>query len=485
MNKLTYRWKALILAVVLTFMVSLPVYAAEDEDQMLLDANQFRVLEVIQLLEKLHVSGVDTKKLSEASIEGMIEALDDPYTNFMTAEQWNSFQNTIDQQYTGLGIVITKEDHGVKIDRIIAGSPAEAVGLLAGDYVMAVNGQSTKDKSLDEVVALIPKKESDEVELSIRRGEEIKQIKASVHKVTLPVVTSELLDGGVGYIGLSMFSSESASEFAQVMDKWKDEPIQALIIDLRDNPGGLLTSAVGIAKHFIKDGVLLYTVDSSGEKEEVKVSHGSEVGYPVVLLVNEDSASASEILTAGLRDHGKAAAIVGAKTFGKGSVQASYELSDGSYLKITIEEYLTPKSDKVNGVGITPDIEVEGAIPQLLAALKATGVQAITINQAEGKPVVINGTEFAGQVPVLREEGKTFVHSRILASLAGGTIQWNSEQQSVDMKIGEQAVSFALGTDMRMKEDVTYIELDAFKPFVTGLQWSDTDGQLTLSLSGK
>ncbi|WP_144933474.1 S41 family peptidase [Paenibacillus sp. 32O-W] len=483
MKNRTYLWKSLMLAVIMALTLALPAYAEEANEALYVDDLEYRVLEVYELLKNLHVSGVDTETLSEASIKGMLQAVDDPYTSFMTVEEWEAFQNTIDQQYTGLGIVVTKIPEGIAIERVIPGSPGEAAGLMAGDRVLSVAGQPvTEQMTLDEMVALIPKEENAEVELSVGRGEETLQIKATVKKVTVPVATGKLLQGGIGYIELTMFSTESAAEFSKIMEQWKNESIRGLVIDLRDNPGGLLDASVEIAKHFVKEGVIVQTQDRSGKKAEIKVDGGSEVSYPVVLLVNENSASASELLSGALRDHGKAT-IVGTKTFGKGSVQASYELSDGSVLKLTIEEYLTPKSDKVNGVGITPDVHAEGDLPQLLTALRTAGADNLQVSQSEGQAVRINGVEFAGSVPVLREEGRTFVHSRILASLAGGTIEWKADRQMVEMTLDGHAVQFPLGAEMKMKEDMTYIELNAFKQSYGKFDWSDEAGQLTLTIS--
>jgi carboxyl-terminal processing protease len=438
--------------------------------------------EVYGLIDELHVSGISQEKLTQSAIEGMLQALNDRYSTYMNADQWKQFNNSLERNYVGIGIRLGQDEQGLYVAEVFPNSPAEKGGLQRGDYFVAVEGASVLAWSMDQVVEKVVGPAGTTVNVTIRRdGEELKK-PLKRQQIQIPIVNGRMFEGHVGYIELSSFSSEADEQFVTLLNDLKKNNMRGLILDLRNNPGGLLETAGNVAAEFIKEGVLIHTKDRNGVDDPVRIINGSSVNVPVVLLVNEDSASASEVLAGALQDY-DLATVVGARTYGKGSVQSIYNLSGGAVLKLTVEEYLTPKLRKVNQVGLTPDIEIEGELPQLIAALYKAGAQdaKLTIHSHYYR---LNGQEINETIPVLREEGKAYVPTRVLASLLESKVVWNESLLAAELWNGTSRQVFPMnGEGVKSKDGTSFIELGFLQSKYPQVTYVVEDKQVTVSVA--
>lgn len=306
---------------------------------------------------------ISEKDLVAGMIKGFVDALGDKHSEYFNLDETKKFNETLSGDFEGIGAVIEKNDFGVAVGRIIAGSPAKDVGILSGDIITKANGEELKGLNLNDAVAKIRGPAGTKVELEIIRPGQKEIINKSVtrQKIQIPSVDGKMIDGAnIGYIALSIFGEKTADDFEKILRDLLAKNANGIIIDLRDNGGGYLEAAVSILSNFVeKDKVLVTTKEKNPLLNRSYFSYGSDIKQvPIVLLVNENSASASEITAGALRDYGLAI-LVGTKTYGKGSVQQPFNLSDGSELKVTIAKWYTPKDYGIDKVGITPDIEVK------------------------------------------------------------------------------------------------------------------------------
>ena len=318
------------------------------------------LFEVRDTLIKKFDGEIDDDKLLDGAIKGMTAALNDPYTVFMNGEEFEKFMKQSNGSITGIGITVTSKDNKITIIEPMKGSPAEEAGLQANDVIQKVNDVELSGDELSKAIEMIGSSEN-EVKLAIVRGEaEPFDVNVKIEKIKIESLKSEMLDSDIGYINIETFMNENTtSDFKDAITALKDQGMKGLILDLRDNPGGLLSEAVGVASQFIpKDSVITYTIDKYDNKNESLSIGGIAEGIPLVVLVNDGSASASEVVTGALRDYG-AATIVGDTTFGKGVVQQTLKFNDNlGGLKVTISKYYTPNGENINKKGITPDFEV-------------------------------------------------------------------------------------------------------------------------------
>ncbi|MGO4273834.1 S41 family peptidase, partial [Paenibacillus sp. TAF58] len=277
---------------------------------------------------------------------------------------------------------------------------------------------------------------------------------------------------GVGYIQITDFSSDADEDFGKQLTDLQAKGLKSLILDVRNNPGGLVDTAQNIAKHFVKDGVLIHTRDRNGVDDPVLITGGTELSIPVYILANENSASASEVLSGALQDY-NVAKVIGMQTYGKGSVQQLYQLDKNSALKVTVEEYLTPNKRKVNKVGITPDIKVDGASAQLITALQTAGITDINVEISKHS-VTYNGVEIGSGFGNFRENGKLYASTRGLAALIGATITWNDKTRMVDISDSKGTHSIPVEADKLIIENGTsYVNVDLFDDYFPQLQVMD------------
>lgn len=304
---------------------------------------------------------VDETKLTEAAIKGYVEGLDDEYTEYFTKEEMEEFKTETEGNYVGIGIYMLKNtnDNNIIVLSAIKGSPAEEAGLKTGDIIKKVNDKEYTAEEFEKIASDIKGKAGSKVKLEIQRGEETLTFEIERKKIELYPIESEVLENDIGYINISSFCEDCSSKFKENYDKLKRKNIKSLVIDLRNNGGGIVDEALEILDSILdKDSIMLITADKKGEEKIEKAKKKPTIEVPIVVLVNENTASSSEIFAAALKENNKAK-IIGTKTYGKGVIQESITLSDGSGIKITTEEYYTPNRNKINKIGITPDIEVD------------------------------------------------------------------------------------------------------------------------------
>ena len=308
--------------------------------------------------------------LVNGAIKGLFSGLDDPYSQYYTADEFERLKEQTSGSFVGIGVVISpnSEDDSITVVSPIEGSPAEKSGILAGDKILKVDGKTVSAKNSDEAVSKIKGKKGTEVDLTIKRGEQLIDVKVKREEIVSKTVKSEVLDDNIGYLKITSFSEHTYKEFKTALDKLKKDNIKGLVLDLRDNPGGLLTVCKDIADDLIGEGTIVYTKDNKGDTEYLK-SNEDKLGLPIAVLTNENSASASEILTGAIVDN-KEGVSVGITTFGKGLVQSVRELKDGTGYKLTTAQYFTPNGDYINGKGIKPTIEEKDVDKQLPAAIE-------------------------------------------------------------------------------------------------------------------
>ena len=296
-----------------------------------------------ELIDRYYLGDKDEEKLQEGLYAGLLYGLDDPYSRYYTAEEYDSENSSNEGSYVGIGILMEKnKEGGVKIVECYEGGPGEKAGLEEGDIISAIDGE---DK--DSVVLTVH-----------REGEEdAMEITVPVTDVELPSVFHEMLDSKIGYIRITQFTGVTGEQYQEAFDDLQKQGMEKMIVDLRDNPGGLLDSVCDVLRKILPEGLIVYTEDKDGNREEEKCDGKNELRIPLAVLVNESSASASEIFAGAVQDYG-IGTIVGTTTFGKGVVQSIRQLSDGSAIKLTVANYYTPKGNNINKTGIKPDIEV-------------------------------------------------------------------------------------------------------------------------------
>ncbi len=334
--------------------LSLKTLISEEDDA---ESIAETLTEYRKLIDKYYLSDVDESKLKEGAIRGYIEGLDDQYTEYISKSEMEEYKEDLSGEFVGIGIyMIQDNDIGkVRVLAPIKGGPAEKAGVLAGDIIKSLNGVEYSADQFNEVADNMKGEEGSEVTLEVVRNEQTLSFNIKRENVKVNPVESEVIEDNIGYITFSSFDKTTAEDFKAKYEELKEKNIQSLIIDIRNNGGGIVDQAEQIAGYILDKGsTILYEVNKDKEEEEVKTEEDPIINIPVVLLVNENSASASEILASALKDYEKAK-IVGTTTYGKGIIQLLLSLPDGSGLKITSEEYLTPKKNKINKVGVEPN----------------------------------------------------------------------------------------------------------------------------------
>lgn len=316
--------------------------------------------EVLSIVKKHYVEEVKTKDLVYAAIKGMLNSLD-PHSSFMPPEAYKELQVETKGEFGGLGIQIGVKDAMLTVIAPIEDTPAFKAGIKAGDKIAKINNESTKDMSLQDAVSKMRGAPKTSITISILREgwKEPKDFTMMRDIIKIKSVKTKVLEGNIGYVKVSQFQDQTSADLAAALQKLTGEKITSVILDLRNNPGGLLNSAIDVTGQFIPKGKLVvYTKARSGEKMEFLTEDGKSYDLPMIVLVNQGSASASEIVAGALKDWNRAV-ILGTQTFGKGSVQTVIPLSDGAGLRLTTSKYYTPKGISIQNTGITPDIVVK------------------------------------------------------------------------------------------------------------------------------
>jgi len=322
---------------------------------------KFRKLFLVKgILEDKYVDPFEEEDLVEGAIRGMVDGIGDPYTVYWDPQEYEANNIQTQGEYTGIGLYVTSVDNKVVIIAPIEDTPAERAGLKSGDIIIMVDGKETSGDNLEEAVAMMRGKAGTKVKITIaREGLNTPfEVEIKREKVVLKTVKSEMLKDSVGYIRITTFDAHTAESFKKALDDLKQKGMEGLVLDLRDNPGGLLDQCAEIADELIGKGTIVYTIDNKGVREDI-MSDENKIGVPLVILVNGGTASASEIVSGAVKDT-KSGILVGTKTFGKGLVQTIVPIaSDKSAVKVTIARYYTPSGVCIQGTGIEPDVTIE------------------------------------------------------------------------------------------------------------------------------
>ena len=315
-----------------------------------------------ETVKESYTGDIDDEQMEEYMYKGMMASLGDPYSAYYTSEEYEELTTETTGSYEGIGVVMQQDVNTgeVKVVRCYEGAPGEKAGLLPEDVLVEVNGESVSGMELSEVVDKVKSSQDQVAHLTIAREGESEYLEIDVHleEVNIPVVQSEMLEDNIGYIALYEFTEQTEPQYMEAFEALKDQGMERLIIDVRNNPGGLLTSVCDILEDILPEGLIVYTEDKNGEREEYTCDGENELDIPLAVLVNGNSASASEIFAGAIQDYSKGT-IVGITTFGKGIVQSLIPFNDGSAIKTTTAKYYTPSGKCIHGTGIQPDVEVE------------------------------------------------------------------------------------------------------------------------------
>lgn len=311
--------------------------------------------------------GVDFDKANTAAIKAYVESLEEPYTHYYSEEEFENYISNVEESYIGIGVIISADTENDKIVVVapIKDSPAYEAGIKTGDFILAVEGESFDANGMDACVSAIKGgNEGTKVNITVERDGKTKEYSIKREEIVEKSVSYEMLDGKIGYISISRFNTNrdgseetTYTEFVDAVEKLNADGMESLIIDVRDNPGGVLGIVCNIADYILPEGVITYTETRTGIRNEYK-SDKNEFDIPMAVLINGSSASASEILAGALKDYGRAE-IIGETSFGKGIVQNVFPFSDGSGLSMTVSKYYTPNGTSIHEIGVEPDIKVE------------------------------------------------------------------------------------------------------------------------------
>ena len=331
------------------------VSAANENNEIATELNKYR-----KIIDKYYLGNIDEEKLKEGAIKGYIEGLGDKYSEYISKEDMEDYMADTTGNFVGIGVYMAQDTKTNKIMVIspIKGGPAEKAGIQPGDYILSVDGTEYAGDQMSVAANKIKGEAGTTVKIKFLRNNETKEYELTREKITVNPVEGKVLENNIGYIEFSSFDEGTAEEFKNKYEELQKQGITSLVIDLRNNGGGIVSEALKIADYILnKDDVILYEVDKNNKETTEKSTNDPIINMPIVILTNGNTASSSEILAGALKDQGKAK-VVGEKTYGKGVIQQLLTLPDGSGLKITSEEYLTPNKTKINGVGIEPDEKV-------------------------------------------------------------------------------------------------------------------------------
>ncbi len=420
------------LVLVLIFGMVLPAHAEEKPS-----LEPEALIEVLEYTRMLHISNPDDDTLLRGAVEGLIDALGDPHTEYLSPSELHDFNVSLDGDYVGVGMLLQAGEKYPEVIETIAGTPAMNAGVKPGDRVIRVDGTDVEDELLAMVVQRIRGPEGTRVTLTLRReGREDFELELERAGIEIPTVNGELLRDNVGYIRVISFGNETAGEFKKTLIDLVNRGAQKIILDLRDNPGGILQTAVEICSNFIAPGrVVVSIIDRNGVRQEYRTDGVSPCqGMPLAVLVNQNSSSAAEILAGALQDY-EAAVLVGETTYGKGTVQVMVPLESGGALKITTARYYTPQDRVIDGTGLAPDLQVLTPGLQTAAAqLYLEPPEKNKINlQPDGNEVYLNGIPVRAGQPAIRRQGAVLLSVRFVFEALGCQVHWQAEHEAISI----------------------------------------------------
>ena len=316
--------------------------------------------EIETLMNQYYLDEIDEQQIEDTMYTGLVAGLDDPYSVYYTEEELKTMEESTSGEYSGIGATLTQnpDTKEMSVVSCFENTPAEEAGLLPGDIIVGWNGSSVEGMELSELVSKIKTDPDEHLTLEIERDGDTMEVELTRREVEIPTVESEMLHDQIGYIKLLEFDEVTAEQFHAALDQLEEQGMEKLIIDVRDNPGGVLQTVCDMLDELLPEGLIVYTEDKDGNKKEYTSDGEHQFTKPLAVLTNENSASASEIFAGAIQDY-SLGTIVGTTTFGKGIVQRIFYLSDGTGVKLTVAKYYTPKGHDIHKKGITPDVEVE------------------------------------------------------------------------------------------------------------------------------
>lgn len=316
-----------------------------------------KMTELQAYIDKFFLDDIDQEKVQDSICKGMVDGLGDTYAAYYNEEEYKDMKEKTSGNYCGIGAYVSQSatDGAITIVQPIKDSPADKVGLKSGDIISEVDGKSVEGMDLTAVVSKMKGKAGTKVELTVLRDDHQKKFTITREEIHSQTVAYEMLDGKIGYIQVSSFEEVTKQQFRDALDDLEKQGEKSLVIDLRNNGGGLLSTAVDMLDRLLPEGIVVYTKDKDGKKEVYRSTDKESFDKPIAILVNENSASASEVFSGAMQDYNKAV-LVGTTTFGKGIVQTVFDLPDGTAIKLTTAKYYTPKGRNIHGTGLEPDI---------------------------------------------------------------------------------------------------------------------------------
>lgn len=413
--------------------------------------------EILDYVQKMHINSPQEEALYDGAIKGLIDTLDDPYTEYMRPEELEEFSNSMNNTFEGVGIELVSGESYPVVLRTIEDSPAEKAGILSGDIIVKVDGIDILHESLPQIVQKIRGVGGTKVRLTVRReGRGDFELELIRSNINLSSVQGELLENNTGYIQISNFGGGTAGDFEDALVKLQQDGADKLILDLRNNPGGYLQTAVQIAGCFLEPGKVVVSTVDHDNKRDLFFTKNDPVfrGMPVAILVNNGSASASEILAGALQDYG-VAALIGDRTYGKGTVQSVIPLNGGGALKLTTARYHTPNDRVIDHMGLAPDIQVITPQLQLGAAISYFNPpdQMTVTLEGDGANAYVNGNEVKLTPNMLKQDGVWYLPLRFVFEALGYRVDWQPSNGSIKVTDNRSEALFFPGENGRYLSD--------------------------------
>lgn len=321
-------------------------------------SSMFEFFRTLEIIESHYAENVDKSAIFDGALQGMVSTLGDKHSTYLGGDLYKDFSAQMSGTYAGIGVYIASTDDGILIAGVMEGSPAEEAGLQRGDILVSIDGTSVEGYQLEDVSKHIRGPVDTSVDLVVRRNGEEQSFTVQRRQIHVPTVAGKMVDGtDVGYIRIAVFSDGTADDFTKEFTKLREQGMKKLILDLRDNPGGIVEQAVGVASNFVPPNSTIVSYTEQDGKLDQYTAQGTDDPIPIVVLVNENSASASEIVAGAVQDM-KLGPVVGVKTYGKGTVQGVFPVDSSSAVKVTVAKYRTTNGREIDGVGIEPDVVV-------------------------------------------------------------------------------------------------------------------------------
>lgn len=436
--KLRNIYKTFIFALLLTFSINTSAVFADGNiilssvnTVVAMEASKDAVIDEIKdYVRNYYVNKYLESDIEVSTVDELIKNLNDPYTSYLTKEEYDEFLNSLDNKFSGVGINVDMVDEGVLVISIIANSSAENIGLKPGDIITKVNDFDLANKSIEEAVAKLRGEEGSGIHIFVKRDGQILEFDVVRREISNSTVTSKVFDGKIGYVGISTFGEETEKDFVSAMASLESDNIEKLIIDLRYNPGGWMESATNIAGYFIGNKNALNIEDKYGNVLPVYgKDYGKVFDKPVIFLINGYSASASEILSAAVKDYGKAF-FMGETTYGKGVAQSLFNLSNGDYLKLTTLKFYSPMNNIIQNVGVKANFTVNNNIDTLAVALLFSGSLNKNINdKSDYIRISIEGNDFYIDLKEARKDENWEVYKYIIDNIPLMNINVGKKEQ--------------------------------------------------------